>query len=245
MAKKTHHAAFQPPEPENIEEEEDLAAAANILICMSAANLEKREAIELERMKMNFHYNSGLRIRDDNNNNNNRAEPPALAARVHSRCSVDGTPLPRYPPIPFLLGKIDLSACSMPFEKQVTVTDVNEEQNRLSLSKNEVTRSILPLLNCHEDHCRGVPVTAYNPDGKEYEMTFKSWSERKFYVLNGGWKRFFQENGLVVRRHWVTVWMFRHSQTRKLCFALTWKFIPMDHPCTIKQVRNSKSVSKR
>lgn len=199
-------------QPEKMEEED--IAAANILIWMSEAILEEREAIELEKIKME------------------------MKMKVHS--SVDGTPLPRFPPIPLLNGKIDLSACSMPFEKQLTATDVREDQNRLSLSKDEVKHSFLPLLNDHERVCQGVPVTTYNPEGKEYEMMFKSWSTERVYVLNGGWKRFFRENGLVERRHWVTVWMFRHSQTRKLCFALTWKFIPMDHPCTIKQIRKFK-----
>ncbi|XP_031131955.1 putative B3 domain-containing protein At4g03170 [Ipomoea triloba] len=209
-------------------EEEDDIAAANILIWMSEAILEEREAIELEKIKMEMKMKvDGLTIIDNN-------PKPA----VHS--SVDGTPLPRFPPIPLLNGKIDLSACSMPFEKQLTATDVKEDQNRLSLSKDEVKRSFLPLLNDHERVCQGVPVTTYNPEGKEYGMMFKSWSTQRVYVLNGGWKRFFRENGLVEGRHWVTVWMFRHSQTRKLCFALTWKFIPMDHPCTIKQIRKLK-----
>lgn len=219
MARKSLTAKVQ---TENMDEKD--VAAANILVWMSGATVEKGEAVKLEKMKREVLGRSRetLRIKDDHH------QESAL------HISIDGTPLPRFPPIPFLNGKIDLTACSVPFEKQLTPTDVRDEQNRLSLNRDEVIRSVLPLLDPHEDLQRGVPVTAYNPDGKEFDMTFKSWSEKKVYVLNGGWKRFFRENRLMEHRHWVTVWMFRHSQTRKLCCALTWKLTPIDRPKRLK-----------
>ncbi|CAH9110703.1 unnamed protein product [Cuscuta epithymum] len=137
--------------------------------------------------------------------------------------SIDGTLLSRYPPN--LEGIVDIEACSFPFEKQLTPTDVKEDQNRLCLNKDKVINLILPLMNDDEDPINGIIVTTYDSYGVEYEMTFKSWSDNKFYVLNGGWKKFFQDNELKEYKSWVTIWMFRHSQTRKNWFALNWKTV--------------------
>ncbi|KAJ1432579.1 DNA-binding barrel domain superfamily [Sesbania bispinosa] len=107
-----------------------------------------------------------------------------------------------------------ISGCGMPFEKQLTKSDLRVDQNRLLLNKNHVETSFLPLLREDESIKEGIEVIAYNMDGNMFTMTFKIWAD-KYYVLMGGWKAFFQAHTLQIQDY-VKVWMFRHSETNKL-----------------------------
>ncbi|CAH9111802.1 unnamed protein product [Cuscuta europaea] len=204
-------------------ETEDVRAAI-ILLSMNNKTLGYEEAKSLEKRKRKTLL----------------PEKIERAKRINQDLaySIDGTMLSRYPPN--LEGIIDIEACSHPFEKQLTPTDVKEEKNRLCLNKDKVINLILPLMNDDEDPINGITVTTYDSYGVEYEMTFKSWSDNKFYVLNGGWKKFCQENELKEYKSWVTVWMFRHSQTRKICFALNWKTMDTNPPCLNKSNKPRK-----
>ncbi|KAL3535965.1 hypothetical protein ACH5RR_004426 [Cinchona calisaya] len=134
---------------------------------------------------------------------------------------IGGNKLPRFPQVEGLNGVI--GNCSVPFEKQLTSSDVSEGLCRLSLTREEVIDSILPLLNSTvEDVEVGIPVTVYDSVGKGYEMTFRSWNNSKLYVLKQGWIKFCKDHNLRVQ-DWVSVWMFRHKHTRNLCFVLTFK----------------------
>ncbi|CAJ1958989.1 unnamed protein product [Sphenostylis stenocarpa] len=108
-------------------------------------------------------------------------------------------------------------------EKQLTTSDVNVNQNRLFLCKNHVEKSFLPLLKDGENIENGIKVCAYDIHNNRYNLTFKKWTN-KYYVLNGGWKDFFQAHNLQ-KDDIVTVWIFRHSKNNKLCFALEYQKI--------------------
>ena len=130
-----------------------------------------------------------------------------------------GGKLPRLPPVARLNGVI--GTCSEPFEKQLTGSDVSKCQCRLTLSKEEVLDSILPLLNEQDENIdSGIPVTVYDSSGKDYRMAFQSWSKRKLYVLKSGWTKFCLDHHLQAL-DWVTIWLFRHMHTRSPCFVLS------------------------
>lgn len=138
--------------------------------------------------------------------------------------SIDRMRLPAYPPLQQLRDHI--GSISMPVEKQLTASDVDDGQCRLSLNKSFVEKRYLPMLERpREDEVCGIPVMVYGPDGRTFSMEFKH-SGRKIYVLNGGWKTFKRFYDLKECTFWITIWMFRHNVSNQLCFALTWKIIP-------------------
>ncbi|KAH0710050.1 hypothetical protein KY284_011477 [Solanum tuberosum] len=128
--------------------------------------------------------------------------------------------LPKSPPIENL--RTLIGQCSNPFVKQLTNSDVDEHQGRLLLNNEYVRKQLLPLLNeKSEDLTTGISVKTFDPMGKYCNMIFKTWGNHKTYLLLGSWKQFVQEHGLKESDR-VTGWMFRHSRTGELCFALTW-----------------------
>ncbi|KAG2714064.1 hypothetical protein I3760_03G008700 [Carya illinoinensis] len=132
--------------------------------------------------------------------------------------------LPDCPPVPSLTGLI--GACSKPFEKQLTPTDVSTNQCRLSFNKADVENFLLPLLNESDDLVRGIPVTVHDTDGNECAMTFRRWAS-KFHVLTEGWNKFCKEHELRKYEDFVTVWMFRHVRTGELCFVFSLRRMPV------------------
>lgn len=121
------------------------------------------------------------------------------------------------PPLDSLRDYIDV--CSKSFEKKLSRSDLNTNQNRLFLNKKNVTKCILPMLREGEDAKVGVPVTAYDMFGNKFNMVFKMWS-KKFYVLSGaGWNTFFKTHALK-KENLITVWVFRHLVTNNLALLL-------------------------
>jgi len=110
-----------------------------------------------------------------------------------------------------------------PLQKQLTISDVNVNQNRLLLNKKHVEKSFLPFLRNDENIEKGIQVCAYDIHENSYTLTFKKWTN-KYYVLNGGWKDFFQVHKLH-KNDIIIVWIFRHSSHSKLCFAFDYKKI--------------------
>ncbi|WVZ01180.1 hypothetical protein V8G54_027249 [Vigna mungo] len=110
-----------------------------------------------------------------------------------------------------------------PLEKQLTLSDVNVNLNRLLLNKKHVEKSFLPFLRNDEDIEKGIEVCVYDIRKNSYTLTFKKWTN-KYYVLNGGWKDFFKVHKLE-QNDTIKLWMFRHSSHSKLCFALDYKKI--------------------
>lgn len=131
---------------------------------------------------------------------------------------------PSLPPVPSLRQFIGI--CSEPFEKQLTHTDVKNDQARLAMSKEHVQKRLIPLLNENEDLRRGIQVTTYDSEGKSYPMVFKIWVG-KLPVLTGGWTAFCQDHNLVEMQDFVTVWMFRNVATGCLCFVIDSRRLPV------------------
>ncbi|CAL5201403.1 unnamed protein product [Lathyrus oleraceus] len=127
------------------------------------------------------------------------------------------------PDIPNIHGVPDnnILVCCKPFEKKLSLSDLNVYQNRLFLKKSHVEKYFLPLLKIDEDVEKGINVVVFDMQGKTFNTTFKFWS-KKYYVFNGvGWQKFFKEHNLKANQDFVTVWMFRHSEIDNLCFALS------------------------
>ncbi|KAJ6776259.1 B3 DOMAIN PLANT PROTEIN-RELATED [Salix koriyanagi] len=65
------------------------------------------------------------------------------------------------PSIPGLNGII--GKCSKPFEKQLTESDLRDDQSRLSINKADAQKYLYPLLNEDENLAEGISVTTYDP----------------------------------------------------------------------------------
>ncbi|KAK7322611.1 hypothetical protein VNO77_25999 [Canavalia gladiata] len=153
--------------------------------------------------------------------NKKRKKCSSSISNIHSQENVNhvnGNNLPCLPPFQFLQEYILEGA--KPLEKQLTLSDVNENLNRLMFNKKHVENFFLPLLKNDENDENiqvGIQVCGYDIDGNKFSMVFKKWTE-KYYVLNGEWKNFVRSQTLQ-NQDFITVWMFRHSITNKLCFA--------------------------
>ncbi|KOM42880.1 hypothetical protein LR48_Vigan05g048400 [Vigna angularis] len=110
-----------------------------------------------------------------------------------------------------------------PLEKQLTLSDVNSNLNRLLLNKKDVEKSFLPFLRNGENIEKGIEVCVFDIRKNSYTLTFKKWTN-KYYVLNGGWKDFFKDHKLD-KNDTIKVWMFRLSNHSNLCFAFDYKKI--------------------
>ncbi|EFH67538.1 hypothetical protein ARALYDRAFT_473790, partial [Arabidopsis lyrata subsp. lyrata] len=77
-------------------------------------------------------------------------------------------------------------------------SDVDKDQSRLMLSKEQVNEKMLPFLEESEDPVKGFVVKVWNGD--------------KTHVLTSGWN---------------DVWMFRHIKNRKICFAIEYVSFPV------------------
>lgn len=111
---------------------------------------------------------------------------------------------------------------SKPIKKQLTMSDVTNNQSRLMLSNQLVKEKMLPLLEESEDLYvkEGFAVSVYGPDGKVQEMKFIIWNGGKTPVLTSGWKEFVAKYDLKMHSDFLTIWMFRHRKTRKICFSI-------------------------
>ncbi|CAH2058657.1 unnamed protein product [Thlaspi arvense] len=124
---------------------------------------------------------------------------------------------------------------SEPIKKQLTMSDVLEDQCRLMLGKLHVRKKMLPLLKVSENPrgMDGLDVSVYGPDGEAQMMKFKMWSEGT-PVLTSGWKEFVAKHGLKKHSDFLTVWMFRHRVTRKICFAIGYTRLPIEKPLSTR-----------
>ncbi|OIT30276.1 hypothetical protein A4A49_52224 [Nicotiana attenuata] len=134
--------------------------------------------------------------------------------------SIDGTKLPRFPPIQNL--KQIIGKCSYPFEKKMTKTDLDYDGDKFSLNIYDVKRAILPLLNEHEigNIGTGISVKTFDQSGNCYEMIFQTY-RNSIYKLYNGWKKLLKYHKLKKNGdYYAAVWMFRHKENDGLCFAL-------------------------
>ncbi|CAG7874140.1 unnamed protein product [Brassica rapa] len=105
--------------------------------------------------------------------------------------------------------------CSKPIQKQLTTSDVT--QNRLSLSNAQVRKKFQQLLG-DESGRKESRFTVYGPDGKVHEIWLRE--KKRSFDLTIGWWSFVEQYGLKECCDFVTVWMFRHSVTRRICLAI-------------------------
>lgn len=143
---------------------------------------------------------------------------------------------PDIPPVPQLHGIV--GRCSKPFEKQLTSSDLSDDQSRLSMNKVDVEECLLPLLN-GENLERGIPVRLYDRDGFAYSATFKRWVGKINVLTGAGWKQLYKKYVLKRYQHFVTVWMFYHAFTGELCFAITWRELPVHQPYNKKRTNQA------
>ncbi|GFZ08859.1 hypothetical protein Acr_20g0006670 [Actinidia rufa] len=134
---------------------------------------------------------------------------------------IDGFTPPKLPPIDALEALI--GECGLPFEKQLTESDVNKSQGRLLIARELVKKFVKPLMSEEERwslKCgKEIQVTAYDSKGIEYPMKFKVWASKK-HVLTLGWNEFRIDNNFKALHDWVTMWAFRHKDTEKLCCVI-------------------------
>jgi len=160
----------------------------------------------------------GKRIHERTKNNNARSAPQINIPNIVMENVYNP---PNIPMIPGVRNN-EILECCKPLEKKLFNSDLDAGQGRLLLNKNHVETYFLPLLKKGEEDVRqGINVVVYDMQGKTFNMVFKNWSE-KVYVLTGkGWIDFFKTRQMKEIQDHVTVWMFRHSETNELCFALS------------------------
>ncbi|XWS17311.1 hypothetical protein CRYUN_Cryun33cG0056300 [Craigia yunnanensis] len=206
------------------EENREIYWAALCVASLKHEKLSSETALALHELKTKI----GREIIARRNKPNFRKESnPTEEGSVNAQ-NLSGTPKlclplssyfpPDIPPVACLSGLI--GRCSKPFEKQLTESDVEARQCRLSLNKCDVQNAVMPLLNEEENCSKGINVKVYDADGKEYRMTFKIWSS-KIHVLKEGWRKFCHDHSLLAHQDFVTLWVFRNLQTGYLSFVIT------------------------
>ncbi|CAH8355787.1 unnamed protein product [Eruca vesicaria subsp. sativa] len=121
---------------------------------------------------------------------------------------------PELPPKKIIHKRL-IEQCSRPVQKQVTTSDV--KQRKLSLPRKKFQQ----LLD-ESEAMRGknkIRVSVYGPDGKVHEIWVCDDEERSF-ELTIGWRKFVVDYELKECCDFVTVWMFRHRDTQKICLAI-------------------------
>ncbi|KAL0720728.1 hypothetical protein Bca4012_035327 [Brassica carinata] len=154
-----------------------------------------------------------------------RGRRPVYSPQCSSSSSSGGWKAPETPPEKIIHRSL-VEQCSRPIQKQLTTSDVR--QNRLSISNSQVSKKCQQILD--ESGTKEIKFSVFGPDGKVHEI----W-QRSSFDLTKGWWTFVEEYGLKECCDFVTVWMFRHRVTQRICLAIdvtTFAFI-------------SKEVSKR
>ena len=169
------------------------------------------------------------------------AKPEGLQSTPESR--IYAYELPKMPPVRRDIGSlVKNNEYSTPFEKQLQDNDIKQHY-RLFLSQRAVRKFLFPLLNDEErqDFVRqGIPVTAYDVQGNAFPMEFKQTScKDKRHILTRGWAEFCNEHGLRAFKDFVTLWMFRHKETDRLCFVISIRTVDdLDHGIKPRPINN-------
>ncbi|PSS15575.1 B3 domain-containing protein [Actinidia chinensis var. chinensis] len=158
---------------------------------------------------------------------------------------IDGFTPPKLPPVHALEGLI--GECGVPFEKQLTETDMNKHRARLSIAQELVEKFVMPLMSEEERRSlkcgQEIQVTAYGSNGIEYPMKFKFWAS-KMHVLTSGWNEFRIDNEFKSLHDWVTIWVFRHKRTRKLCFGMIARRFPTNQLIRFQKKKKGEKMNK-
>ncbi|KAK1401271.1 TF-B3 domain-containing protein [Heracleum sosnowskyi] len=119
---------------------------------------------------------------------------------------------------------LQLEETSTPFVKRLTRSDTKKTQGRLLFKYNHVVKFLHPLLRPSEvDKIkkRGMIVCVYDCYGRMYEMVFTLWGSKAYVITTRNWFEFCVDHGLKRVLDWVTIWMFRHNVTGRICFVIT------------------------
>lgn len=184
-------------------QEKEIEEAALILCSMKHAKVDEETALEIEKArhfalkKLQFQKPSS---------------PPSL--NHHRKHLVSLVP----PSVAEVIGK-----CSAPIEKRLTGSDTQENQVRLLLKHKDVIQFLHPLLRPSEvDRIkkRGMYIDVYDCHGKMYQMVFRLWGLKAYVITTRNWYEFCIDHGLEQVLDWVTIWMFRHNVTGRICFVI-------------------------
>ncbi|PIA31457.1 hypothetical protein AQUCO_04900035v1 [Aquilegia coerulea] len=177
----------------------------------------------------NFNHNS-LGLEEEKENNSVQEEKQAANNLLHMRYTPVkdiksfiklGESLGRLPPIKELHGLIG-QCTTRSFRKILTESDVRDNQARLIIHAKFAKEAIKPLLRPNEKLSEGITAIMYDHRGKVYNMKYKQWTDKP-HVIFGDWLKFCKEHKLIALVHRIRLWAFRHSETDKLCFAITWE----------------------
>ena len=125
---------------------------------------------------------------------------------------------PKIPPKKIIHDRL-VEQCSRPVQKQLTTSDVKER--RLSLPRNKFQK----LLD-ESEATRGrkeTRVSVYGPEGEVHEMWLGDDDEEErssSFELVIGWRKFIVDYELKECCDFITVWMFRHRDTQRICLAV-------------------------
>ncbi|CAA7028930.1 unnamed protein product [Microthlaspi erraticum] len=123
---------------------------------------------------------------------------------------------------PHFLSELDVvGVCSEPTWKQLMESDVNDNQIRLMLGKLQVKKMMLQVMGDTERDGTDfeLEVSVYVRGGEFRKMVFKTWKGTPV-LTSPEWKKFVSDHKLKKHCDFVTVWMFKHRESRQVCFAV-------------------------
>ncbi|GFS41220.1 hypothetical protein Acr_00g0073130 [Actinidia rufa] len=226
--------------PEETQEElREKNSAALLLVTMKYLIVDEQTLISLEALKTEAHCQHWMKGCESFKTAIKNGLDPALPELGNP---IDGLTPPKLPPIKVLEGLI--GECGVPFEKQLTDTDVNKGQGRLSIAKELVEKFVKPLMGEEErrslEQSQETQVDVYGSKGIRYPMKFKIWSS-KMHVLTSGWNEFCGNNEFKALNDWVSLWVFRHKETEKLCFVMIARTFPTGTLVTKRSQKKRKA----
>lgn len=101
---------------------------------------------------------------------------------------------------------------------------------RLLLGKDQTKKMMVSVLRKQEKlGTNGLKVSVYGPDGEIHKMVFKMWGKTKNtpILMSSGWKNFVRKYNLQKHCDFLSVWMFRHTETRQICYAIDSTRLPV------------------
>ncbi|XP_057505908.1 uncharacterized protein LOC130789201 [Actinidia eriantha] len=207
-----------------------------LLLVKSALSTERDTLLDDETSFLGRKWINGCESFKNAIKNGSVPEMPELGKPI------DGFTPPKLPPVRALEGLI--GECGVPFEKQLTETDINRHRARLSIAQELVEKFVMPLMSEEErrslKHRQEIQVTACGSNGIEYPMKFKIWGSES-HVLTSGWNEFRIDNEFKALQDWVTTWVFRHKRTGKLCFGMIARRFPTNQLIRPKRKRKERT----
>ncbi|ESQ44722.1 hypothetical protein EUTSA_v10003384mg [Eutrema salsugineum] len=106
--------------------------------------------------------------------------------------------------------------------KQLNVSDVKVGQIRLLLGKKHVKKMMLQVIGNSKIiiGLGGIEVSLYRPRSHVFKMLFKMWGGGTPVLSSPKWNKFVEYYKIKLHCDFVTIWMFRHKETRQICFAV-------------------------